>query len=79
MRTASHSTDRSRILRVPPGGGSFQALTLTLPDGGTITPAGLAFGRAPFDTTSLYFVDIATWMVYRVPVNVRGAAIVLPM
>jgi DNA-binding beta-propeller fold protein YncE len=70
--------DRGRILRVPPGGGSYVALNVRAPDAGNITPVGIAFGQMPFDTTSLYFVDLSASVVYRVPVNVRGASVVLP-
>ncbi|MEI8257165.1 MAG: SMP-30/gluconolactonase/LRE family protein, partial [Deltaproteobacteria bacterium] len=71
--------DRGRILRIPPGGGSFVSLTYQAPDGGTITPVGVAFGQTPFDRTSLYFVDLSAAAVYRMPVNVQGALIVLPL
>lgn len=70
--------DRGRILRIPPGGGSFAALAYTAPDGGTITPVGIAFGQNPFDRTSLYFVDLSAAAVYRMPVGVQGATIVVP-
>lgn len=68
--------DRGRVLRVPPGGGSF--IEITTP-GTSFTPWGLAFGRGNgFESNALYAVDSASGAIYRLNVGVEGAPIVAP-
>lgn len=67
--------DLGRILRVAPGGRSFDVVMVGAGvDAGMLSPWGIAFGHgAGFDPRSLYFVDFASRDVYRIEVGVEGA------
>jgi sugar lactone lactonase YvrE len=69
-----YASDRTmgRVLRVPPGGGSFDTIA-SAPMGTMFRPTGIAFGAgAPFSTTDLFVAD-ALGSIFVLHIGVDGA------